>query len=134
MKEIPIGSDFYRVGTLDAFKQFHVARRLASVFFALGSVKSKMSALASPDEDSLLGAFEPVAQALGGLSNEDSEYVLKTCLTVVQKKQGDAWANVMASNGALMFQDLDMKTMMQLVVAVIQENMGSFFPEAQQLI
>ncbi len=132
MADLQIGTETYRTGKLDALKQFHVARRLAPVFFALGEARTNMAALTNPDEGGLLGSFKPVAEAMAGLSDADSEYVLKACLFVCEWQQGNGWQRVMASNGALMNKDLNLQGMMQLTVAVIQENLGSFFPEAQQ--
>ena len=39
------------------------------------------------------------------------------------------WSPMMIK-GALMFQDLQLPALLQLVGAVIQENLGSFFPAA----
>ena len=136
MADLVVNGEQYRTGKLTAFQQFHIARRLAPVFFALGGVRGRVEQAAqvtdAPDVDTLLEAFEPLAEAVSQLSDADSEYVLKACFLVGAKQQGPAWAPLLAPNGALMFQDMDLKTMMQIVITTVQENLGGFFPGAQQ--
>jgi hypothetical protein len=57
------------------------------------------------------------------MSDEDVDYVLKKCLTVCQKHNGSNWAPLMR-NGNLMFDDLDLATLMQLSMEVVQDNLG----------
>jgi hypothetical protein len=48
-------------------------------------------------------------------------------LGIVQRKQGSAWAPVWSSQGAcLMFDDVDLATILPLVVRVITDNLGPF--------
>lgn len=142
---ITIGTQEYRVGKLSPMKQFHVARRIAPLLAALGgaalSAPKDIAAIEQSDasaddaaEDSALGAIQhflqSLAPALASMSDEESEYIINTCLAVVKRKQNTSFAPVIASNGRLMFEDIALPDMMQLTVAVIQENLGSFFPDA----
>lgn len=119
--ETKVGDHFYRIGTMDARKQFHVARRLAPVLAGLSESAGKSGG-------GLAKQIMPIAEALSKMSDEDVDYVLDTCLAVCQRAQGGGqFASVCASNGGLMFQDIDMPQMIQLTVAVIQGNMSGFF-------
>ena len=143
MEEMELRSVKYRIGRLDAFKQLHVSRRLAPMFFALGqgaaaaANRPEPSQLAQENDDSvdptvfgtIVEAFKPVAAALSKMPDDDVEYVIKTCLGVVERQSGAGWAKVLNGQGHLMFNDLEMSDMIQLTRAVIQRNLGNFFPE-----
>ena len=78
----------------------------------------------------LLSSAEPLLRALRDLSDEDVEYINKTCLSVVQVRiENDrGWANITAPNGNLMYEHLnDMYLIGQVIWEVIVENLGSFF-------
>jgi hypothetical protein len=120
---IEVGGFSYRVGRIDARKQFHVARRLAPLLAGLSDSAFKGEGVAR-----FLG---PLTDALSRMSDEDVDYVLDVCLSVCHRIQpnGPA-APIMARGGGMMFQDIDMSQMIQLTVKVIQENMQGFFPAA----
>lgn len=116
-----VGGQQYRIGRLDAKKQFHVARRLAPLLAGLGGALQGES-------KGFAELVAPIAYALSKMSDEDTDYVIDTCLAVIQRQSNNQWASVMVRNGGLMFQDIDMAQMLQLTVAVIQGNLGNFFP------
>lgn len=107
------GLTYRTTGKLDARTQFHVARRLAPVLVAMGG------------EDMIAS----VAIALGKMTDADADYVLDACLAKVQRQQGTAWASVAAPQGQIMFADMDMGALAQMVMAVLKEaNLPGFFP------
>jgi hypothetical protein len=111
----------YRVGRMNVFDQWNVARRLMPI---LASLPSKAEANGD--------ALTPLFQAIGKATDDDSNYILHKCLAVVSRKDsGGNWVRVMATGGnALMFEDINMFIMIRLTVAVIKENMGDFFTQA----
>lgn len=117
----------YKTGRLNAFQQFHVTRRLAPILGTLVQALGAQAAEEVSKKDMMLLMFTPVADALSSMSDEDTNYILNTCLRVCQRQQPGGWADVLSPQGALMFQDIDMACMLQLTVAVIQENLGNFF-------
>ncbi|WGS52672.1 hypothetical protein LFL96_31295 [Paraburkholderia sp. D15] len=119
---VEINGTSYRIGRLDAKKQFHVARRLAPLLAGLGSALQEKTT-------ALVDLVSPIAGALSTMSDVDTDYILDTCLMVVQRQQGDGWQSVMVRDGGLLFQDIDLPAMLRLAVAVIQQNLGSFFPD-----
>lgn len=130
-KQITVAGVNYRVGAMDARKQFHVARRLAPVFAELAPVLQKLLGVEEGNDEATFKIFElaagPLANALAEMSDADCDYVIDNCLKVCHIQQGIAWAPLTAPNGALMF-PMPMSQMMELVIAVIRENMGDFFP------
>src|SRR5438045_2587326 len=120
----------YRISRLGAMQQFHVARRLAPLLTAFGDI----AAAKKVATDNMLQAIKPIASVLSTMSDEDVEYIIQTCLSVCERKQeinaaNFVWANVQErTSKTICFQDIDMSIMVELTVAVIQENLGSFFP------
>jgi hypothetical protein len=121
MSEFEINGQTYRAAKLDAFKQFHIARRLAPLQAGL----SKAMEGGGSGED----AFSPaIAEAVAGMPDADCDYILQTCLAVVQRQQDGRWVSIMAAGAkALMFEDIDMGAMLQIAGQVITENLGGFF-------
>lgn len=126
MTEIEHGGNRYRIGKLNAFEQLHVSRkvgplipRLVPAFMAMAKDGSAI--------DQIAQLLEPFAEAFADLSDEAVEYVAGTCLSVVQRQQGTAWAAVWNKQAnCLMFDDMDLSSMLPLVIRVITDNLGPF--------
>jgi hypothetical protein len=115
MTEVEVAGHTYRIGMMNAMMQFHVGRRLAPAVITLGDVFS--------------GNPLPLAEALQRMSDADSEYIINSCLAVVERKSGNgaaSWAKLRASNGSFMFDDIDAMVMVSLTIAVIKDKLGNF--------
>jgi len=126
MTEIEHGGNAYRIGKLNAFQQLHVSRKVGPL---IPRLVPAFMAMANGGEaiDKLAQLFEPFAEAFAELSDESVEYVAGTCLSVVQRQQGSVWAPVWNKQAAsLMFDDIDLASMLPLVIKVITENLGPF--------
>jgi hypothetical protein len=131
----------YKLGKLDAFKQFHVSRRLAPFYVALlESAKALRASLpadfdieTSKDElDFVALASSPIIEVIATMPDADVDYILKTCMAVVSIEQSEGiYAPLMTSAGMLMFADLSMPTMIGLTIAVVRQDLASFFPTGQ---
>jgi hypothetical protein len=121
MTELAIEDKTYRTGKLDAKTQFHIVRRLLPLVSSIGTLSADRL-----DMTNMVTAF---ADAISKLSDEDCDYVLAKALSVCQRKEGQAWAPVWnRSADRMQYDDIDLVVMMQLTVAVLQENLGGFFP------
>jgi len=119
MAEFPIKGIKYRSGTMDAMTQFHVVRRLETI---LGSFRNMLD---SKLEDGLT----VIAEAVSKMSDADTEYVIGACMAIVQREQPGAtgWAKVWSTEAKRpMFTDIDMATMLQIVIAVIGDAIVPF--------
>jgi len=125
MIEFPINGVEYRAGNMDVFTQFHVSRRLPALL--VGNIVTRPKAV-EPEEVVFM-----YTMAFRGMENEDAEFILRTCLGVVYRKQDTGWAPVQAKGGGLMFSDISMDTMIMLVDAVIVDNLSRFMPAPQPL-
>lgn len=128
--EVTIKDNVYSIGTLSGRQQFHVSRRIAPALF--GMMKGATNAAGLTEDLRKLASFEPLVEVLAGMPDEQADYVLDTCLSVVKrqvKANGGnvAWADIFNTQArALQYTDIDMPVMMQLAWAVIQANMGDF--------
>jgi hypothetical protein len=120
--ETTIKGNNYRTGRLSAMQQFHVARRVAPALTGL------VCALGgSGTQEDFAKSLGPLANAVAQMPDADAEYVLGTCLAVVSRQTDPTtWAPIWRE-GRLVFDDIDLKTMMQLAAKVIQDNLGNIF-------
>lgn len=130
MIEFEIGGKEYRADKLNAIQQFHVGRKIAPLIPPLIPVFLKVSGMKGGLKDNLSSIAEvlqPFADGLASLPDKDAEFVFSTCLSVVRRRQGEHLAPVWsASANTLMFDDLDIGSIIPIVVRVIQANLGPF--------
>ncbi len=118
------GKTYVTSGPLNTFAQLGLARKLAPGLPALSAVIDHKN---QSKDKSLLSVL-----MLSRLSDEDSEYVIQTCLSVVSRvdeASGKA-APLVAKGAGLMFADVNMGAMLEIAIAVIEENLGDFFRSA----
>jgi len=130
MQEVEIEGTKYRTGKLDAFTQFHLVRKLMPLFSGLGESFANLSGQ-QIGGDSWWKQLGPIAHAVAEMTKEDSEWILRTCLGVVSVWNGRQYTPITTPQGQLMFDTMEMTTMLQLAFTVIQDNLGSFFPAPQ---
>ena len=121
MDEIEINGQLYRVGKMPALTQFHVSRRLAPVLAAMGFSAEKFAGASIED------ALGPIAQVVAKMPEDDVNYIIFAALDVVQRKQGERYSPVRAGNGRMLFEDIDMPTMLRLTVEAVKVSLGGFF-------
>jgi hypothetical protein len=129
MAEVELAEHTYRVGRLNAIQQWEIFRRLGPVLPML-SAEMDGSVAATPGARWIMSA---VAGFLSQLKQEDADYILHAALAVVERfdPQNQRWFRVASMNGTggLMYQDIELLTMLELMDRALQENMGSFFAQ-----
>ena len=134
MAEFSVNGQNYRSAKIDAMRQFHLSRKLAPiiptlipVFLQLAESRKGSDKPLSDDLSSLSGLLEPFAEGIASMSDEHAEYILGTCMSVVQRQQGTTWMAVW-NNGqkVCMFDDIDAGSMIQIGFQVIRESLGPF--------
>lgn len=134
--EFQINGQTYKAGKLDAFKQFHIVRRLAPLLAGMSDVLrgGPTAAMARLKEDPL-GAALPIIECLGKMPDDEANYVITSCLSVVQRQQAQiGWANLTSSQGDLMFEDIGMPEMLQITWKVLESNVMGFSGAIQGLL
>ena len=133
---ITIGEHDYTIGRLNALDQFHVSRKIAPIVptlmpiiteVAKGDLSKAIESIELGDNNEL-GSLEPLAQALepfmeafAKMPEDDVNYVIHKCLSVVKRS-----SSVVCRGQTIMFDDLDMGQILPLFVAVIRVSLGNF--------
>ncbi|MDU5474022.1 MULTISPECIES: phage tail assembly chaperone [unclassified Pantoea] len=120
----------YRVAKLSVFDQLKVSRKLLPVLAGLlGDFQNIQAATKGGDIYKAMETTLPkIADALAALSEDDTNAILFPCLSVVARKNGTTWAPVM-SQGVMMFDDIDLMSLLQIVGRVVVDSLGNFLPE-----
>ena len=124
MIEFEINGVQYRAATMDARRQFHVARRLSAVLSpsadALGKSKDDKSV-----KGGIIAALDGFFDALSSLPDDQLDYVIDACLDTVSRKDGTQWSPI-RRGGAMMY-DLDLYTQGAIVWHVVKGALDGFF-------
>lgn len=145
MIKFEINGVSYQTSKMDVFIQWGVARRLAPVIAGILTpdvLKQSMALVPKTidgqtgnpviEMDKVLGlfsgVFNPFIEALAKMPDADNQYVIDNCLACVQREQkSGGWATVKPiGNSLMMFNDIDLLVMMQLVFRVILDSVGNF--------
>lgn len=136
-RDFSLGGRDFKLGKLDAFKQFHIVRRVAPILAdllpALKNAQAGPGDLAVMSEDKkldMVGKFAtPIMSGLSQLSDADAELVLYGLLSSVEMKQpAGNWARV-ATGTMLMIQDLELPQLLQIAGRAFMFNLSGFFAE-----
>lgn len=121
----------YRVSKLSVFDQLKVSRKLLPVLAGmLGDFQGIKAAAQGGDVyKALETALPKIADSLAEMSEADTNAIIFPCLSVVARQNGKVWAPVMVQ-GSLMFDDIDLMSMLQIVGRVVGDSLGNFLPAA----
>lgn len=134
--EFTIGGRKFKLGKIDAFRQFHIVRRigplLAEFFPGLAAMAKSQGKSASMTEEEKLEEFgkvlQPVMDGLSKLSDADADYVLLRLLGAVEVHQPEfgSWAKIATDQGVVM-QNLELPILLQCAGRALMFNMSGFF-------
>lgn len=141
MEQITVSGHDYSIGRLSALDQFHVSRKIAPIIpnimpiiteVAKGDLGKTIEAIEQDGGDDfdleglgpLAQAITPLMEAFAQMPEDDVNYIVHKCLSVV--KRGSA---VVCRNNTIMFDDMDMGQIFPLVTAVIRINLGNFIQD-----
>lgn len=121
----------YRTAKLSVFDQLKVSRKLLPVLAGVLADFQGIKAAAEGGDvyKAMETALPKIADSLADMSEEDTNAIIFPCLAVVSRKNGNTWAPVM-SQGQLMFDDIDLIGMLQMVGRVVGDSLGNFLPAA----
>lgn len=120
----------YRTAKLDVFQQLKVSRKLLPVFAGLVSEFGTLKAQAVAGNNSAVAesVLPKIADTVAALPDEDVNAVIYPCLSVVSRQNGKVWSPVFTQD-VLMFDDIDLLVMLQLVARVVADSLGNFLKE-----
>lgn len=119
----------YRTAKLSVFDQLKVSRKLLPVLAGVLADFQGIKAAAEGGDvyKAMETALPKIADSLADMSEEDTNAIIFPCLSVVSRQNGKSWAPVM-SQGELMFDDIDLMSMLQMVGRVVGDSLGNFLP------
>lgn len=132
--EFEIKGQQYRANKLNVFDQLRVSRKLLPVLSGLLGELKVLKQLKSGQitlDDAFKTALPAIAQTLADLSDEDSNAIIHPCLSVVLRQQGSHYVAIF-NNGQLMFDDIDLMSMLQIVARVVGDSLGNFWGGLQE--
>lgn len=133
-RSFEIGERKFQLNKIDAFRQFHIVRRIGPL---LAELVTSMQGIGKIDEKSMSEEqkFEhfaklagPLMSSLSKLSDADSDYVMLRLLASVEiyQSQHNVWAKV-ATENAVAFQDIELPMMLQIAGKALMYNLSGFF-------
>jgi hypothetical protein len=132
--EFEVDGKTYQATNLDLFVAFDVQRRILPIFVggvdSIAAIFRNRAPGSTPALVDLLDAkiadtVEPIVKALAAMSNADSEFVIKSCLAVVRRKENDAWAPILVA-GRIAYQDIRIRAMLEMTWKVLSLDILPF--------
>lgn len=128
------GGRKFKLGKIDAFRQFHIVRRMGPLLAELlpamaGIAKSKVDGLSETEKlEEFAKIAQPVMLGLSKLSDQDADYVLFRLLGAVEvhQEQFNIWSKVSSDTG-IMMQDIDLPILLQAAGRAFVYNLSGFF-------
>lgn len=138
-RDFEIAGKKFKLHKIDAFKQFHIVRRLTPILSELlpimGLIQKASKTLESASESEKLQEFgkiaAPIMTGLSKLSDEDANKVLFGLLSGVEIQQSQGWAKI-ATDAGLMI-ELDLPILMQAAGRAFMYNLSGFFTVLPQV-
>jgi hypothetical protein len=133
-RDFEVGNRKFKLNKIDAFKQFHIVRRIGPILSELIPVAQKLSKLSAEQmNESQFESIAPILTGISKLSDEDANKVLLGLCSAVEMFQpaSNSWSRV-ATDAGLMFHDLEFPTLLQIAGRAFQYNMAGFFAALPQ--
>ena len=135
--EFEVNGREYHAAKMNAMDQFQVLRRLATV---MGPFVDFMGTLGTKSrgemtQTDMLTTAAPLVKAISELSDDVTNYIFDKCLSLVARKEpGDrGYAKIWNTQiKRLQMEDIDLPTMMQILMKVIEGSFENFFPGSLQ--
>lgn len=144
MVEFAIGDRTFRTVPLSAFDQLRVARRIWPVLSAVvkasdkkliaqikqvKDAKPEAADAVMPSNESIAEIMGVIGEAIEALSEDELDSVIRTCLSVVQMKDGKSWVAIYNKDAQdFQYDFINLPIMLQLAFRVIEDALGDFFP------
>lgn len=136
MSEVEINGHTYRIGKIDAMRQWHMVRRIAPALIGVLGMANLRAAAKDEEMDvrELIDRIEPFLEALSKMSDEDNDYVIDTCLSVVERNVGNdrGWIKI-GTSGQLQYDDIDLLVILRLTFEAGRENLLGFFAALRRM-
>lgn len=130
MSQFEINGVSYQARRIPAMQQMNLSARLLPVVSSLIALRGDAE---KTEDGEAVVKFEqlaaPIANAIAAMSDADREFIISTCLSVVQRKKAGDTGYISIWNAAAkapQFDDIDMLTMIMIAWNVIAADLGPF--------
>lgn len=120
--EFEFGGRTYLIGKMGPRDQLHVLRRVMPL---LSPILLSLKQAQSGVPFNKIGMMIVMSEDLAKIPDDQLNYVIDTCLSVVEVKTDGKPLKLMV-NGRSMFGEMDLPTMIQVMWAVLMENLRPF--------
>jgi len=130
MAEYTVNGHEYLVRKLNAIDQFNLMRKLGPLIVKLGP---SLKDVDTSSLDAMAQALAPMVETLAEMRDEDVFYITRMCYKVTRRVQEGGSTTVLWNERANMpqFDDIDLREMIQIIVAAVQENIGGFLADSR---
>lgn len=136
-EEFDLGDVKYRARRMSAMDQLFVVRKLTPIigsFVPLIQAAAKHASEGGSVAATIMGLdvaqLTPLAQGIASLPEADTNDLIARCLVHVQRGStspaGTTWAPVWSKDANRPMFDMDLMTMLMLVVQVVKKDLGNF--------
>lgn len=108
----------YTAESLSLRQQFLIAKRLGLAFGMLGDVDKEKGPAAS---------VVPFILAMGTMSDAEATFIMDSCLAVTKRLVVNSSPAPLGKTDAMMFSDIGLAEISQIVCQVLEANLGNFF-------
>lgn len=123
----------YKIEKLNVNKQIKVTRKVLPLFSLIyPEIEGKLKE--NPDQKiEWSGLLPKIATYIAEMSDDDCNSIIYPCLSVVKREDAEGNFVPVSKNTEILFDDMDILIVIQLVMQVITESLSSFFaPEEQK--
>lgn len=133
-RDFEIGGRKFKLNKLDAFKQFHVMRKLAPILSDLLPIAQKLTKQGASDE-AYMESLTPIMNGVAKLDDSVAEFILMSLCHAVEIQSQNPPFNYarVSQNGMLMFQDLNLLMLFQIAIKAFMFNMTDFLALTPQI-
>ncbi len=140
-RDFTVGDKKFRLSKIDAFKQFHIVRRLGPILGDIIPVAQKLKSVNDEDmtEEQKLDAFAklitPIMGGLSKLSDADANLVLIGLCSAVELWQEpyNKWSPIAQGNTMMIKEGILLPTLLQIAGRAFAYNLADFFTLAPQV-
>jgi hypothetical protein len=123
--EFQVGEKTYVAKQLSAMKQLHIARKMAPVLAGLAPAGAGFK---NGLEGAFMATLPSLAEKLASMKDEDADFVVLGLLSACSRREsGGGLASLVSGSGTLMFQDINMKELIEIAVESGKHNFSDFF-------
>jgi hypothetical protein len=128
MADFTVGGKQFKTKHMDLFVQAKVVKRFGRLGFIMSFIQESLTK-GEPLDKTIVTNIPAIMMAVGSLNDPDFEFIRDACLDAVQVQLNGSWGPLRSSSGALMWGDMSLMELCQVLGHVIRDIFFPFFRE-----